>query len=71
MNWNSDHLPAFVAVATHGGISAAARIMGQPKSSLSRIINRLEEDDKTSDVDSVESALTLLQSFLSEDNDSG
>ena len=44
MNWNAGHLPAFIAVATHGGISAAARIMGQPKSSLSRIINRLEED---------------------------
>ena len=44
MKWNVDHLPAFVAVARHGGISAAARAMGQPKSSLSRIISRLEDD---------------------------
>ena len=44
MKWNVDHLPAFVAVATHSGISEAARKMDQPKSSVSRIINRLEED---------------------------
>ena len=44
MKWNVDHLPAFVAVATHNGISEAARKMDQPKSSVSRIINRLEED---------------------------
>lgn len=44
MKWNVDYLPAFMAVADHGGISAAARVLGQPKSSLSRMISRLEED---------------------------
>ena len=44
MNWNVDHLPAFVAVADHGGISAAARQLGAPKSTVSRAIARLEED---------------------------
>jgi len=44
MKWNVDHLPAFVAVADHGGISAAARMLNLPKSSVSRTIARLEED---------------------------
>ena len=44
MNWNADHLPAFVAVAEVGGISAAARRLGEPKSTISRAIARLEED---------------------------
>ena len=44
MNWNVDHLPAFVAVAEVGGISAAARRLGEPKSTISRAIARLEED---------------------------
>lgn len=44
MNWNVDHLPAFVAVADHGGISAAARQLGAPKSTVSRAVARLEED---------------------------
>jgi len=44
MNWNVDHLPAFVAVADQGGISAAARQLNTPKSSVSRAIARLEED---------------------------
>lgn len=44
MKWNVDHLPAFVAVAEHGGISAAARMLNLPKSSVSRTIARLEED---------------------------
>ena len=44
MKWNIDDLPAFVAVADLGGISAAARHLGAPKSSISRIITRLEDD---------------------------
>ena len=44
MNWNIDHLPIFVAVAEVGGISAAARRLGEPKSTISRAIARLEED---------------------------
>jgi len=44
MKWNVDHLPAFVAVADHGGISAAARQLGAAKSTVSRAIARLEED---------------------------
>lgn len=44
MKWNVDHLPAFVAVADHGGISAAARQLGAPKSTVSRAVARLEED---------------------------
>ena len=44
MKWNTDDLPAFVAVADLGGISAAARHLGTPKSSISRVITRLEDD---------------------------
>jgi len=44
MKWNIDDLPAFVAVADLGGISAAARHLGAPKSTVSRIITRLEDD---------------------------
>ena len=44
MNWNVNHLPAFIAVAEQGGISAAARLLGEPKSTVSRAIARLEED---------------------------
>lgn len=44
MKWNVDHLPAFVAVADQGGISAAARRLGAPKSTISRAMARLEED---------------------------
>ena len=44
MKWNVDHLPAFVAVAEVGGISAAARRLGKPKSTISRAISRLEDD---------------------------
>ena len=44
MKWNIDDLPAFVAVADLGGISAAARHLGMPKSSVSRVITRLEDD---------------------------
>ena len=44
MKWNIDDLPAFVAVADLGGISAAARHLGTPKSSVSRVITRLEDN---------------------------
>ncbi len=44
MKWNINDLPAFVAVADLGGISAAARHLGTPKSSVSRVITRLEDD---------------------------
>ena len=44
MKWNVDHLPAFIAVAEQGGISAAARLLDEPKSTVSRAITRLEED---------------------------
>lgn len=44
MKWNVDHLPIFVAVAEVGGISAAARRLVEPKSTISRAIARLEED---------------------------
>ena len=43
MNWNVDDLPCFVAVADLGGISAAARALNIPKSSVSRTLARLEE----------------------------
>jgi len=44
MKWNINDLPAFIAVADLGGISAAARHLGTPKSSVSRVITRLEDD---------------------------
>lgn len=44
MKWNVDHLPAFIAVAEQGGISAAARLLTEPKSTVSRAVTRLEED---------------------------
>lgn len=44
MKWNVDHLPAFIAVAEQGGISAAARLLDEPKSTVSRAITRLEEN---------------------------
>ena len=43
MKWNVDDLPCFVAVADLGGISAAARALNIPKSSVSRIVSRLED----------------------------
>ena len=44
MKWNVDYLPAFVSVAEANGISAAARKLGEPKSTISRAISRLEDD---------------------------
>ena len=43
MKWNVDDLPCFVAVADLGGISAAARALNIPKSSISRTLSRLED----------------------------
>ena len=44
MKWNVDDLPVFLAVRDRQGISAAARQLGMPKSSVSRILNRLEDN---------------------------
>lgn len=44
INWNVDHLPAFVSVAEAGSISVAARKLGEPKSTISRAISRLEDN---------------------------
>ena len=43
MKWNVDDLPVFLAVKDKQGISAAARQLAMPKSSVSRILGRLEE----------------------------
>ena len=43
MKWNVDDLPCFVSVADLGGISAAARALNIPKSSVSRTLSRLED----------------------------
>ena len=44
MKWNIDDLPVFLAVKEKNGISAAARHLGMPKSSVSRTLSRLEEN---------------------------
>lgn len=44
MQWNIADIPVFAAVVQHGGISSAARELRLPKSSVSRFINRLEQD---------------------------
>ncbi len=44
MQWNIAYLPIFVAVVKHRGISAAARELRMPKSSVSRNIQRLEDE---------------------------
>ena len=44
INWNVDHLPAFVSVKEAGSISVAARKLGEPKSTISRAISRLEDN---------------------------
>ena len=43
MKWNVDDLPCFISVADLGGISAAARALDIPKSSVSRTLSRLED----------------------------
>ena len=42
MNWNIDAIPVFLAVAELQSITAAAARLGRPKSSVSRILARLE-----------------------------
>jgi len=44
VKWNIADLPVFVAVVEREGISAAARALRMPKSSVSRFIQRLEDD---------------------------
>ncbi len=42
MKWNLDDLPVFVAIIGQDGISAAARELGMPKSTVSATLTRLE-----------------------------
>jgi DNA-binding transcriptional LysR family regulator len=42
MKWNLDDLPVFLAVVEQAGISAAARMLGAPKSTVSAALARLE-----------------------------
>jgi len=42
MDWNVDDLPAYIAVVESGGITAAAKRLGVPKSTVSTILSRLE-----------------------------
>ena len=44
MQWNIADLPIFASVVKHGGISSASRALRMPKSSISRFIQRLEND---------------------------
>ena len=44
MKWNIDHLPIFIAVAEMKGITGAARRLDMPKSTVSRILSKLEDD---------------------------
>lgn len=43
MKWNLDDLPVFMAVIDQNGISAAARTLGCPKSTVSAALTRLEQ----------------------------
>lgn len=42
MKWHLDDLPVFLAVVEQAGISAAARALGAPKSTVSAALSRLE-----------------------------
>ena len=42
MKWHLDDLPIFLAVVEQSGISAAARALGAPKSTISAALSRLE-----------------------------
>ena len=44
MKWNIDHLPVFLAVAEMRGVTGAAIKLSMPKSTVSRILSKLEED---------------------------
>ena len=43
MRWQLDDLPVFLAVIEHGGVTAAARALGRPKSGVSLALTRLEQ----------------------------
>lgn len=43
MQWNLDDLPVFLAVVEQHGITAAARTLGMPKSTVSKTLSRLEQ----------------------------
>jgi len=43
MNLNANDLPVFAAVVKNNGISAAAKVLGVPKSSVSNSVSRLEK----------------------------
>lgn len=43
LDWNVDDVPIFVAVVDNNGITAAARALGMPKSTVSTAISRLEQ----------------------------
>ena len=42
MKWHLDDAPVFLAIVEQGGISAAARVLGAPKSTVSTTLARLE-----------------------------
>ena len=44
MKWNIDHLPVFLAVQEMKGVTGAAKRLNMPKSTVSRILSKLEED---------------------------
>ncbi|MEX1057332.1 MAG: LysR family transcriptional regulator, partial [Natronospirillum sp.] len=44
MKWNLSDIPIFTAVVDHNGITAAAKALKIPKSTISRTLSRLEED---------------------------
>lgn len=43
MSWKVDDIPVFAAVVGHGGITAASKVLGTPKSSVSIALSRLEQ----------------------------
>lgn len=43
MRWTIDDVPVFVAVVDQKGVTAAARTLGMPKSTVSKALSRLEE----------------------------
>ncbi|MCK5751045.1 MAG: LysR family transcriptional regulator, partial [Oricola sp.] len=43
MRWTIDDVPVFLAVVDQKGVTAAARTLGMPKSTVSKALGRLEE----------------------------